>query len=344
MTTAGPQGRIAWLRRAVNFSKREVMTSMADNSSSLSLLTVLKPGGSSHNGAESKPAKTIEQMIALMSDRGLAITDETRLRQVLFDCNYYRLSGYFRPFQINPAAGDNRYRPGTRDVDFLIPYAMDEELRNIILKGTAKVELTLRSRFAYLLASDGNAYTYMDPASYQDVRSKRGEPLRDNLLRNMSKWMKMSNEVCMRHYRRKGGPVPVWAAVETFPFDTLSRMLSLHADAGALRELYRSVGLRTNLRTSSEVVHAMVYLRNLCSHHARLWHREMVIPSPMTRDMKTAFADFEYGEKSVASSLLALMCLVRNIEGDDDYAMAIRCFLDSNEAYASGIKTALHWE
>lgn len=263
---------------------------------------------------------------------------------MLFDCNYYRLSGYFRSFQVNPAAGDNRYRPGTRDVDFLVPYAMDEKLRNIILKGTAKVELTLRSRIAYLLASDGNAYTYMDPESYQDVRSKRGELLRDNLLRNMSKWMGMSNEVCMRHYRRKGGPVPVWAAVETFPFDTLSRMLSLHVDAKALRELYRSVGLRTNLRTSSEVVHAMVYLRNLCSHHARLWHREMVIPSSMTRDMKTAFADFEYGEKSVASSLLALMYLVRNIEGDDGYAMVIRRFLDSNEAYASGIRTALHWE
>lgn len=165
-------------------------------------------------------------MIALMSERGLVITDEAELRQVLFDCNYYRLSGYFRSFQVNPAAGDNRYRPGTRDVDFLVPYAMDEKLRNIILKGTAKVELTLRSRIAYLLASDGNAYTYMDPESYQDVRSKRGELLRDNLLRNMDKWMKMSNEVCMRHYRRKGGPVPVWAAVETFPFDTLSRMLS----------------------------------------------------------------------------------------------------------------------
>lgn len=162
---------------------------MADNSSSLSLLTVLKPGGSSHIGAESKPAKTIDQMIALMSERGLVITDEAELRRVLFDCNYYRLSGYFRPFQVNPAAGDNRYRPGTRDVDFLVPYAMDEKLRNIILKGTAKVELTLRSRIAYLLASDGNAYTYMDPESYQSVRSKRGELLRDNLLRNMSKWM-----------------------------------------------------------------------------------------------------------------------------------------------------------
>ncbi|MBX4250640.1 Abi family protein [Bifidobacterium longum subsp. infantis] len=135
------------------------MTSMVDNSSSLSLLTVLKPGGSSHAGAEVKPAKTIDQIIGLMKKRGLAVTDEPRLRRALFDCNYYRLSGYFRSFQINPANGGNRFKTGTRDVDFLIPYMMDEELRNIILKGTAKVELALRSRFAYLLALDGNAYT-----------------------------------------------------------------------------------------------------------------------------------------------------------------------------------------
>ncbi|WP_137655583.1 Abi family protein [Bifidobacterium moukalabense] len=317
---------------------------MVDNSSSLSLLTVLKPGGSSHTGAEPKPAKTIDQMIDLMTERGLTVTDEAQLRRMLFDCNYYRLSGYFRPFQVNPAAGDNRYRPGTRDVDFLIPYEMDEELRNIILKGTAKVELALRSRFAYLLASDGGAYTYMDPESYQAVRNKRGELLRDNLLRNMDKWMGMSNEVCIRHYRRSGRPVPVWAAVETFPFDTLSRMISLHADAKVLRELYRSVGLRTSLRTSSEVVHAMVYLRNLCSHHARLWHREMVIPSPMTRDMKAAFPDVAYGEKSAASSLLALMYLVEHIEDGNEYSKEIQRFLNIDEEYAAGIATALHWE
>ena len=317
---------------------------MVDNSSSLSLLTVLKPGGSSHIGAELKPAKTIDQMIDLMADRGLIITDEAKLRQTLFDCNYYRLSGYFRSFQLNPAGGDNRYKPGTRDVDFLVPYAMDEVLRNIILRGTAKVELAIRSRFAYLLASNGGAYTYMDPESYQGVRNKRGELLRDNLLRNMSKWMGMSNEVCIHHYRRSGRPVPVWAAVETFPFDTLSRMISLHVDAKTLRELYKSVGLHTNPRTSSEVIHAMVYLRNLCSHHARLWHREMVISSPMTRDMKTAFAGFAYGEKSVASSLLALMYLVRHIEGGDEYTTEIQHFLDANDAYAAGITTALHWE
>lgn len=51
---------------------------MLDNSSSLSLLTVLKPGGSSHTGAEVKPAKTIDQMIGLMKKRGLAVTEGYR--------------------------------------------------------------------------------------------------------------------------------------------------------------------------------------------------------------------------------------------------------------------------
>ena len=85
-------------------------------------------------------------------------------------------------------------------------------------------------------------------------------------------------------------------------------------------------------------------LRNLCSYHARLWHREMVIPSPMTRDMKAAFPDVAYGEKSTASLLLALMYLVSHIEGGDEYSAEIRRFLNIDEEYATGIATALHWE
>ena len=65
--TIGMHSMVGTRRRSF---KCEDTTNMADNSSSLSLLTVLKPGGSSHIGAESKPAKTIDQMIALMSERG----------------------------------------------------------------------------------------------------------------------------------------------------------------------------------------------------------------------------------------------------------------------------------
>ena len=52
---------------------------LADNSSPLSLLTVLKPGGSSCFSADSKPPKSVDDMIQLMKTRELVVTDENNL-------------------------------------------------------------------------------------------------------------------------------------------------------------------------------------------------------------------------------------------------------------------------
>lgn len=312
---------------------------MNTNSSPLGLSTMPNPGGSFY--IQPKPAKNIDGMIRILEERGLKITDGERLRRALFDCNYYRLSGYFRAFQVDPAHGDNGFRPGTRDVDFLIPYALDGRLRSIVLKGTARVEVTLRSRFAYLVANDGGAYSYMDPDSYIGGRNAA---IRDRLLDNMGKWLSMSNEVCIRHYRRDDRPIPLWAAVEAMPFDTFSKMLSLHSDTKALRALYKSVDLHTSLATSAAIVHSIVYLRNLCSHHSRLWHREMVITPPMVREISASFPRIPMMPKSVATSLNTLTYLVDHINGDVEYSGEMRAFLESNDEYAEGVIHPLHWE
>lgn len=317
---------------------------ISDNSSPLSLLTVLNPGGSSNIGGN-KPPKSIDEMIAIMRCRGLVITDERRLRDMLLNENYYRLSGYFRVYQNDPSNGDNMFRDGTRDTDFIVPYQLDEQLRSIVLKGTARVELTLRSRFAYYLAQDGNAYNYLDQDSYEDVVTRKGVRLRQTLITNMHDWINRSKEVCIKHYKDKGKDIPVWAAVETLPFDTLSRMLSLHTDTTALRRLYKSVGLKAGLRKSSEIVHSMVYLRNICSHHCRLWHREMVISPPEIRDIANAFPRFnDIAGRSVASSLMTLMYLVTGIEGSHEYADELTRFITQDYEYYNGIITPLHWE
>lgn len=291
-----------------------------------------------------KPPKTLDEMVELMESRGLVIGDRERMRRILFDANYYRLSGYFRAFQRDPAHGDNGFRPGVSVGDFLGPYRLDGELRSLVLRGTALVELVVRSRFAYLIAQHGGAYSYADSESYEPAANRRGDELRVSLTDNIRKWLRVSNEVCIRHYRRAGDPVPVWAAVETLPFDTVSRMLSLHRDTEALRELYRSVGVRTSLRTASEIIHAMVYLRNLCSHHSRLWHREMVIVPPVTKDMRRRFPGFTYEGKSVAQSLIALMYLADEINGDDAYSSKVIDFLDGHAEYSAGLRHPLHWE
>lgn len=100
-----------------------------------------------------KQPKTIQEMMTLLvEERGLDITGFSEFSTVLLDCNYYRLSGYFRAFQIDPSHGNNRFRNGTHIRDFMIPYLMDEQLRLLILRGTSSLEQTLRAHFAYYLA------------------------------------------------------------------------------------------------------------------------------------------------------------------------------------------------
>ena len=71
-----------------------------------------------------KPALPIDKQIELLVQRGLPIPlppdDDYEQRKaeyhaavrLLIDTNYYRLSGYWRYFQVRPGHGDNRFTAG----------------------------------------------------------------------------------------------------------------------------------------------------------------------------------------------------------------------------------------
>ena len=71
-----------------------------------------------------KPALPIDKQIELLVQRGLPIPlppdDDYEQRKaeyhaavrLLIDNNYYRLSGYWRYFQVRPGHGDNRFTAG----------------------------------------------------------------------------------------------------------------------------------------------------------------------------------------------------------------------------------------
>ena len=140
-----------------------------------------------------KQAKSVSEMIELLKQRGLTV-DVPDMSTILLDNNYYRLSAYFRPFQNDPANGDNSFCPGTKASDFLTPFTMDDQFRHLILEGTSRLELTLRARFAYNLAQNDNAYTYDEPMSYRDIAYPDGTLKRDSLISNIKGWVPRSHK------------------------------------------------------------------------------------------------------------------------------------------------------
>ncbi len=306
-----------------------------------------------------KDPKTLDEMIGIFEERGLALDDKDidSFRTVLYDCNYYRLSGYFRAFQVDPSHGDNRFVEGTCVDDFLTPYLMDERLRSLVFEGTSRLERTIGARFSYLLAQNDGAYSSIDENSYNEYHTvsdknaalsqfpSRQSP-RSQLFNELCRWLSQSKEVCIRHYRRRNQPVPIWAAVEAIPFGTLSKMLSLHKNTQVLRELYKSLGFRgREWRTCApSAIQSMSYLRNMCAHHSRLWKREIISAPPMPQGAQQQFSSMEFSDKSVAKSLVVLSYLVDYIAGDEEYSLRLWEFVNSDASYSDGIHHAAHWE
>ena len=291
-----------------------------------------------------KEPKTLEEMVQLFKERHLDVSRVANLERILLDCNYYRLSGYFRAFQMDPEHAVNEFRPGTTISDFMVPYLNDKHLRELVLQGTTTVELTTRARLAYYLAVSGDGYTYRVPESYKDRQYGDGSEMRMALIENINKWISISSEVCIRHYLHNGEPVPIWAAVEVLPFDTVSKIISLHANTKALDQLNQSLHLGKNRKRAADIIHGMVYLRNLCSHHCRLWNREIVIVPPVLDRVQEEYRNFAaYEPKSVWQSLIVLCDLVDGINGNDSYSRRLIDFVQQDSNYYAGLLRPKRW-
>lgn len=159
----------------------------------------------------------------------------------------------------------------------------------------------------------------------------------------MNQWLNKSQEISIKHFSSHES-LPIWAAVETLPFGCISKMISLYGDTKTLRQLYRSFDLNANIRTNAQIIHALVYLRNLCAHYCRLWNREMIVSSPILKKMNKQYRGFDFENRSVASIVIAEMYLVDSIDNDDAFSGKIISFLENHQKYAEGIRKPLHWK
>jgi abortive infection bacteriophage resistance protein len=163
-----------------------------------------------------KSAKTISEFIELLKSRNLVLADERKAEHFLFQNNYYRLSGYWRKYQINPDNGDNNFKRDTTLGEILAIYELDALLRNFLQKGIGIFEICFRSKFAYYMAhSETNGqFLYLRQDSYNDKISKN-EKLED-LLISIEAELNRSKEKCVTHYKNKNENIPIWVAVEIF--------------------------------------------------------------------------------------------------------------------------------
>lgn len=216
-----------------------------------------------------KPAHSIDDQIATLHGRGLAIPDTERARHYLRNISYFRLSAYTRPFY-QPGLEEHRFLEGSAFDDVLRLYVFDRELRLLLLDAIERLEVALRAQLANTLAEHHGPHGYLD-ASIFDTRYNHAWLL--NKLESTSQGRDV--ESFLTHYRMKyqSAPTqpPIWMAAELLTFKEVSTLFANLRLPRDTQRIERHFGWKTPVLRSW--FRSLSDLRNVCAHHGRVWNR-----------------------------------------------------------------------
>ena len=226
-----------------------------------------------------KPPLTYSGQVRLLQRRKLLVPDVTKAENYLSQISYYRFSAYFLPFQ----KVKDVFNTGTAFDNLLDLYTFDRELRLLAFDAIERIEIAFRTQMIYHLSAkygahwQDNASIFVSPYTHSST-GKRVDIFSETQQIISNHCANKHPEVFIKHYKDTYTiPVnpPGWMSVELLTIGELSRLyvgLKYNADKQAVADFF---GLHHKVFTSW--LHTLVYVRNLCAHHARLWNREFAI-------------------------------------------------------------------
>lgn len=201
--------------------------------------------------------------MALLQKRGLIVADPVAAANFLSHLNYYRFSGYCLAFE----QARHVFIPNTTFAQVQVAYEFDRVLRDLVTEALELIELDLRTAIAYHFGRQHGPFGHTDHAKFFHRFHHQD-------------WMNIlhaeanrSREPFVTHFKKtycEFPNLPIWMATEVMSFGALSRMFE-----GMPRCDQKVVAARYGLQPANLAswMHHLVYVRNLCAHHSRVWDR-----------------------------------------------------------------------
>lgn len=221
----------------------------------------------------SKPPLTYQQQIDQLKGRGLDIENEQKALHLLENISYYRLSGYWFPLLADKKA--HVFKPDSKLQTAFNLYCFDRELRQLVLAELEKIEVAVRAKISYVLSHKHGPFWFQDQSIFNNP-VKHAETLT-----KISDEFRRSDEEFIHAFKNKytNQLPPSWMTMEITSFGAMSQLYKNLKPGREKREIAHFFGLSDSIFVTW--LHSIVYLRNVCAHHTRLWNRAMSIRPQM---------------------------------------------------------------
>jgi abortive infection bacteriophage resistance protein len=213
-----------------------------------------------------KLPKSFEDQVKLLKSRGLHFENEKKAEKILQFVSYNRLSNYWYPFLEEPKA-EEIFKPNTSFDTIFSIYQFDSELRTLTFQAIEQIEIAVRTQIIYHLSHKHSSGFW-----YENSGVFKNYPQYVNFLSKITINTEESKQEFILKYRDKYQQFlpPSWKAFEIITFNSLLFILKNVADYKDIIPVAKSFGLNHEVFISW--VETLVYIRNICAHHSRLWN------------------------------------------------------------------------
>lgn len=213
-----------------------------------------------------KKPKSFQKQVALLKDRGLVFEDEQRAIKVLTYVSYNRLSNYWHPILKEPKEAE-LFVEGSKFIDVFRLYQFDSELRTLTFNAIEQLEVAIRTQLIYHLSIKNNTgFWYLEKEHFNTIQNY------SSTLNTLVKNYELSKQDYLKKYRKNylNSMPPAWKIFEVASFRTVSTILKNLKNQKQIIPISNSFGLHHTVFISW--IECLVYVRNICAHHQRLWN------------------------------------------------------------------------
>jgi abortive infection bacteriophage resistance protein len=218
-----------------------------------------------------KKPRSFADQVLLLQERNLTIPNTQKAERVLSTISYNRLSRYWYPFLKEPKEDEIFHTGADFDTIFKI-YQFDSKLRTLVFNAIEQIEVAVRTQLIYHMS-----HKYQSGFWYETKEPFESHQQYIRVLKKISDTVDQTNEAFITKYTNKYEQhlPPAWKAFEIISFRTLYTIYKNLREKDDKQLIADAFNMNSSVFESW--IDFLVYIRNICAHHARFWNRSMTI-------------------------------------------------------------------